>query len=548
MFCTDIPQPLFYIFSEFTPQILYYSHIPTALIALILAFFLLSKERSRRSWLLLSTTVLFALWSISDIVLWTNSDSRIIMFVWSYINLLQTLTTISFLLFVCSFISDRPFPKSLLYFIGIILLPKVLFLSTPLNIPSFDLTICEATEGAFVGYYYTAEIIILALIIGILGRTYFKSVKGRRSEILLFSIGAILFTLSFSGANLIASYTGNWEILQYGLFGMPIFLSFLIFNIIKFQKFKLRVAASLVLSVSMWFLVFSLLFIREVYTARVILALTLLILTVLGAIFFQQTRREMQQKQAIEKLAENLERANIRLRQVDKLKSEFVSIASHQLRSPLTSISGYASLIREGTYGKLPDKMAEPVERIEQSARRMAESIEDYLNVSRIESGNMKFHLTDFSLRDEAEHICDDLRAEALKNGLILLFRTDLTSKGIINADIGKVQQIIHNLINNAIKYTQRGTITVYLRDDKAKKRIYVEILDTGIGMGTETLHSIFQKFERGDKANSVNVKGTGLGLYVALKMAEAMGGTITAHSKGEGEGSRFVIDLPLQM
>jgi signal transduction histidine kinase len=193
-------------------------------------------------------------------------------------------------------------------------------------------------------------------------------------------------------------------------------------------------------------------------------------------------------------------------------------------------------------------KMLEPIERIEQSSRMMANSIEDYLNVSRIESGNMKYVLTDFNITDEAEHLVDDLRSEALKGGLIILFKKKLESMGIVNADIGKVQQIIHNLINNSIKYTQRGTITVYVHDDVKLKKIYVDILDTGVGMSVHTISTIFQKFERGNKANAVNVKGTGLGLFVALKMAEAMGGDIRGYSEGEGKGSRFTIELPLVM
>ena len=129
MFCTDIPPSTFFIFSEFTPQILYYSHIPTALIALILGFILVRKERSRKSIFFLLTTIFFALWSISDIVLWTNSDTRIIMFVWSYINLLQTLTTAIFLFFIYSYTSNKVLPKFLLYFLFILFLPKIIFLS-----------------------------------------------------------------------------------------------------------------------------------------------------------------------------------------------------------------------------------------------------------------------------------------------------------------------------------------------------------------------------------------------------------------------------------
>ncbi|MEZ4195543.1 MAG: HAMP domain-containing sensor histidine kinase [Candidatus Paceibacterota bacterium] len=211
-------------------------------------------------------------------------------------------------------------------------------------------------------------------------------------------------------------------------------------------------------------------------------------------------KKEVFKEKRIENLAKDLAKANVRLKQVDKLKSEFVSIASHQLRSPLTSISGYASLLREGTYGEITKKMKEPIERIEHSARLMAESIEDFLNVSRIESGNMKYHLADFNLKEEVEHLCDDLRPEALRRGLVLIFRSKLQATGIVNADIGKTHQILHNLLNNAIKYTPKGTISVFVHNDDESKNILVDITDTGVGMSTETLQTIFQKFERGEK------------------------------------------------
>ena len=173
-------------------------------------------------------------------------------------------------------------------------------------------------------------------------------------------------------------------------------------------------------------------------------------------------------------------------------------------------------------------------------------SIEDFLNVSRIESGNMKYTLTDFNLREQAEHIVDDLRPEAMRSGLILLFKSDMRSNGIVHADISKTQQILHNLINNSLKYTQKGSITVFVYDDIGRKQLIVNVIDTGIGMSKETIGDLFQKFSRAKNANSTNINGTGLGLVVARKMAHAMGGDITCNSAGDGHGATFVLTLPL--
>jgi len=253
-----------------------------------------------------------------------------------------------------------------------------------------------------------------------------------------------------------------------------------------------------------------------------------------------QVKLDSQAKKAI--------RTQKRLKELDQMKSEFVSIASHQLRSPLTSIRGYTSMLLEGSYGKLPAKAAATIERIADSSTYMASSIEDYLSVSRIEAGNMKYAKADFNLKNETEHVADDKRQEAIKKGLLITFKSDLIKQGIVNADVGKTRQIIHNLVNNAIKYTPRGTITLFVHDDVKKKEIYVDVIDSGIGMKTDELEDIFGKFERAHNANEVNVTGTGLGLYVARNMARKMDGDVTSHSTGVGQGSTFRLTLPLHM
>tara|TARA_B100000745_G_C20152713_1_gene395150 strand:- start:4405 stop:5094 length:690 start_codon:yes stop_codon:yes gene_type:complete len=229
------------------------------------------------------------------------------------------------------------------------------------------------------------------------------------------------------------------------------------------------------------------------------------------------------------------------------MKSEFVSIASHQLRSPLTSIRGYASMILEGSYGKVPKKVGEAIERIAESTRLMTMSVEDYLNVSRIQAGNMKYEISRFNVNEMVEKVVDGLRREAMHEGLLLSYENKLkNSDGTVKADEGKVNQILHNLIDNAMKYTEKGAVTVIVSDSTKPKRVNISVKDTGIGMDPETIDDMFEKFERADNANSVNVSGTGLGLYIARKMSQDMGGDITATSEGEGKGSTFTLSLPV--
>ncbi|OGG67094.1 hypothetical protein A3I99_04960 [Candidatus Kaiserbacteria bacterium RIFCSPLOWO2_02_FULL_45_11b] len=551
-FCEWAPATFLFISKNVEGPLIYYSHIVPVLFSLPLAFIIIARDyKNRLNQYFFLAVFLFSIWSFSDLILWANPDPKIIMFFWSLLNLLEPFIYVSIFLFVYTLLFKKEISTVILASLFLITSPVVIFLATSLEIESFNLTNCwrEVTEGPLVFYSYIIQLIISLLVI-LFTFIYLKSTtetKAQKRMSIIGVLGSLLFLAFFSSGNIIGSITESWGVAPlYGLFGMPIMVAFLAFLITKYRMFKVQMLTAQFLVSTLGILIIGILFVQTVERVRLIAILTFILTVILGTVLIRSIKRDLEQKSEIEKLAHKLEKANVRLQQMDKLKSEFVSIASHQLRSPITAISGYASLMNEGSYGEVPSKMKEPIERIVQSARMMATSIEDYLNVSRIEAGNMKYNFTDFNLNDEVEHICDDLRAEALKRSLVLLFRKRVDGQGIVKADIGKVQQIIHNLINNSIKYTQKGAITVYVHDDIKNKKVFVDIIDTGIGMSAETLAGIFQKFERGDKANTVNVTGTGLGLYVAQKMAEAMSGTISAHSDGEGQGSRFTLELPL--
>ena len=329
---------------------------------------------------------------------------------------------------------------------------------------------------------------------------------------------------------------------------MPIFLVFLGYLIVHFKAFNLQMFSAQALILGLIALISSQLFFVSSVTVILLITLTLTLTCIGGFFMIKSVKKEITQREEIEHLANKLKKANKRLKVLDQMKSEFVSIASHQLRSPLTSIRGYTSMLLEGSYGKLSTKATKAIERIADSSTHMATSIEDYLNVSRIEAGNMKYELSDFNLKDEAEHVADDKRQEAMKKGLLITFKSDIDCQGIINADIGKTRQILHNILNNAINYTPRGTITLFVHDNQKKRKIYVDIIDSGIGMEPDELEAIFRKFERAQNVNEINVTGTGLGLFVARKMARKMNGEVTAHSDGVGHGSMFRLEMPLQM
>ena len=532
------------------PSLLFYAYIPVATIALAIGTLVFFKERSLRSFFLFLISVFFGISIINEIILWVSTPAYIVFFGWSLVPLLRLLIIISTLQLVYVYINKKitPFAYNLLIFI--FSLPVVFLLPTSLNIKYFDLINCEAVSGPLINYVYFLGALTACVFLFLAFKIWFISrLKSQeKMESVLLLIGSGLFLSLLSSFEFLAEHTGDYEINLIGPVGLLVFIIILSYSIVRFKTFSIRLLGAQALVIALLVMVGSFQFVAKSNTTKLVAAATFIFTAITGFLLVKSVQKEVKQREELELLTQELEKANVRLKELDKQKSEFVSIASHQLRSPLTAMRGYASMLVEGSFGKIPEKALEAAKRIEDSAKLMAMSVEDYLNVSRIESGNMKYNLSDFNVQEMTDKLCDDLRPEALKQNLILLFRSNITSRGVVNADVGKTNQIIHNLINNSIKYTPKGTINVFVRDDIKKKRIYIDITDTGIGMSQETQHTLFQKFSRAENANSVNVSGTGLGLYVAFKMAEAMGGTITCKSEGDGKGSTFTFELPLGM
>ncbi len=258
---------------------------------------------------------------------------------------------------------------------------------------------------------------------------------------------------------------------------------------------------------------------------------------------------ETAQREQIEKLLGELGKsndklwvANEKLKDLDVQKTEFVSMASHQLRSPLTAIKGYSSMVLEGSFGPVSDKVREAVDRVFQSSQKLVMVIEDFLNISRIELGTMKYEWSDFDLREVAETVVRDMKQAIEKNDIKLTFDYDTNLKYLVHGDSGKLTQVISNLIDNASKYTKQGSIKVSL--EKKVNKVQLSVKDTGIGIASETMPKLFAKFSRATDASKTNITGTGLGLYVAKQIIEAHKGKIWAESEGVGKGSMFIVEL----
>ncbi len=548
LYCGDVSENLlFNVFDpSLAPSLLYYSYIPIVGLSLLVGGLVYIKRTSPgiENKILFFISIFFSLYILNDILQWITAPAVLVHFEWQLITVFFTIFALGLVYFVYAFIHKKDLPNIAKLTLLLVALPVPLFLSTNLNMQAFDIINCEATIGPlFVIYSYILSLFSGVTIMYICLKHYFQT---RQKQSLLLMFGSIAFLAFLNISDLISELLGNYEINLIGPVGMLLFIVMLSYLIVKYNAFNIKLIAAQALVVGLVFLVASQFFFIESLASHILVGLSVFLSISGGYFLVRSVKKEIEQKEEIAKLAETLAQANEKLKILDRMKSEFVSIASHQLRSPLTSIRGYASMLAEGSYGKLTAGAQEVAERIAESSKYMALSVEDYLNVSRIEAGNMKYEMSDFNLKDIAEKIVDELRPVAIKKGLVMVFRSQCEGSATVHADIGKTRQIIMNLLDNSMKYTPKGSITVVAHDDPVKKMMYVTIQDTGVGMSKETTGEVFEKFVRAKNANNVNVTGTGLGLYVAKKMITDMKGKVTAESEGEGKGSTFVIELPL--
>ncbi|MDP9211929.1 MAG: HAMP domain-containing histidine kinase [bacterium] len=245
----------------------------------------------------------------------------------------------------------------------------------------------------------------------------------------------------------------------------------------------------------------------------------------------------------IDTVNQRLTQANANLKRADETKDEFVSIASHQLRGPLTAIRGYLAMLEDGDFGKVPDRQRPVVEQISESTNEVINILNDMLSVSRINAQRFELTPSPIRLEDVARDVSREFESLAKKKGLKLALELPDQPIGQLNLDGLRIRQAIVNFVDNAIKYTQKGTVRISIALEKDEA--FFRVRDNGIGISSEDRHKMFTKFFRADNARNVLASGTGLGLFVARRIVEAHGGSVIMESE-LGKGSTFGFSLPL--
>jgi len=230
------------------------------------------------------------------------------------------------------------------------------------------------------------------------------------------------------------------------------------------------------------------------------------------------------------------------LEELSEMKTEFVSLVSHELRTPLTSIMGFAQTLRGDSERFAPEDREEFLGIIEQESNRLLVMINDLLDISRMEAGRpLALSYAEVDLRRLAEHVVRFQRVTTTAHQFLFEFPDDKVS---VRADRDKVEQILTNLVSNAIKYSPRGGDVVVGAREQGEEEVVVYVRDQGLGMDSEQIAQLFQRYQRVDRDTIKGIRGTGLGLYLVRGLVEAHGGRIWAESQPQ-QGSTFFFSLP---
>lgn len=249
-------------------------------------------------------------------------------------------------------------------------------------------------------------------------------------------------------------------------------------------------------------------------------------------------------REEVQKATGELRQANEHLKELDRLKDDFVSVASHELRTPMTAIKSYLWMALAGQGGPLSEKLKYYLQRSYSSVDRLIKLVNDMLNISRIDSGRLTLQIEKTDIIKVIREVVDDITPRSDELGIKIAVENPVTVPEVL-VDPDKIKEVIYNLIGNSLKFTPRdGKITVSF--DQEDEQVYINIADTGSGIAPEDLSKLFQKFGilPGTYVTNQPTFGTGLGLYICKSIIEMHGGKITAKSEGKGKGAVFTFTV----
>lgn len=366
-----------------------------------------------------------------------------------------------------------------------------------------------------------------------------------RSRRLFAGLGAIIaFNPIFA---VMSGATAGFEDASYWVGNLALVVGMLVFMLTSVRRRLLidirLLGAELFILLTVSVIVVDLLVAESLLDFTLRLAL-LMVLVLYGILLTRSLVREARRLREIEHLNAQVMNSNRELAESDRMKVRFVSFASHQMRAPLTGVKGYLSMLRDGDFGGLTSEQRDVVALNLRALERLSETVDTFLDVSKVELDGMKLDRRDVTVRELVSSVVEHMRPAVMTKGIGFRIRFDGSGE-TLHVDSGRLYHAMANLIDNAVKYTAHGTITVSTEVKGGRFEFRVD--DTGSGLGPDDIEEVRSVLRDGFSSLRFDERGgSGLGLHIVKRIVEAHGGTVTVDSAGKGKGSTFGFRVPV--
>jgi signal transduction histidine kinase len=520
-----------------------YSHIPSAVVTLVVSGFILYKTKSLAGKILFALAVTFSLWIGLDLSIWFfYGRASSLMAAWSMLGILSDIIFVLIFYFVYVLVLEKRMPNWMFIAWGIVLAPAVFFAATNFNLQGYDIRDCVALENTLYTNYYYGVGMLVFILLPIVGYAGWRRKSENRAGVSMVIVGAELFILSFLTTGVIAQYLVDNNIIpdfgleQYGIMAMAVFMVFLAYVIVKYQQFKIQLIATQALVIAIVILIAAEFTLTQGTVGYVLVGVTLALAAITGIALIRSVKKEISLREHIEQLAGELQKTNER-------QENLIHFIGHEVKGFLTKAQGAFAALVEGDFGTVPAETIPFVERALAETRNGVDSVSAILKAANLKKGTVAYDKKPFDLKALVEKAVDSAKQGAEQKGLVLTLVTDAETYQMTGDAPQINDHVLRNLIDNSINYTPTGSVTVSLK--KVGSTYVFAVKDTGVGVTDEDKVRLFTEGGHGKESIKVNVHSTGYGLFIAKQITEAHGGTIRAESEGAGKGSTFIVEFP---
>ena len=458
-----------------------------------------------------------------------------------------------FFLFVQNFPNDKLAIKRVRFISILILMALMMFLALSPWVFSkveFVGNLIVPVPGSLMPVFASILVFFFLLTSSAVLKKYIKATGLVKRQWLTIGIGMIIayMLLIFFVFIRVIIFSDTRFVIFSPLFILPIFIG-ATYAILRHHLFNVKVIAAEIITFGLVAVSLIQIYFAESLLTKILGVWVLILLLFFGTLLIKSVLREVRQREELQVLNVKLNKANTELESLSRFKTQLLSLASHQVKSPLAAIKGFVTLVVDGTYGPVSEKIKEVMQKVKRSSDTLINLVNSLLDLRKVEEGKMEYQFSRVGLRDMVNGVVENLRPLAVEKKLELTF-TGPKAEVFVNADGPKLQQVIQNLVDNAIKYTPNGFVKVELKEEPAPSTnsgqagsVLFSVIDSGLGISKKLLPHLFEEFVRDERVKQ-EIRGTGLGLYIAKKIVEAHQGELWAESEGEGRGSKFFVKL----